>query len=71
MILNVSCARHPESARTNNIMVLLKIAAILIFIFGAAHFIKPGNRHPDHPNRLVQRAHRRLDHLLQSHIRCF
>ena len=51
MILTVVLVRGiRESARTNNIMVLLKIAAILIFIFGAAHFIKPGNWHPYYPN---------------------
>jgi APA family basic amino acid/polyamine antiporter len=51
MLLTVVLVRGiRESARTNNIMVLLKIAAILIFIFGAAHFIKPGNWHPYYPN---------------------
>jgi APA family basic amino acid/polyamine antiporter len=51
MILTVVLVRGiRESARTNNIMVLLKIAAILVFIFGAAHFIKPGNWHPYYPN---------------------
>jgi len=51
MILTVVLVRGiRESARTNNVMVLLKIAAILIFIFGAAHFIKPGNWHPYYPN---------------------
>jgi APA family basic amino acid/polyamine antiporter len=39
-----------ESARTNNIMVLLKIAAILIFIFAGLSFIHPGNYVPFSPN---------------------
>jgi APA family basic amino acid/polyamine antiporter len=51
MLLTVVLVRGiRESARTNNIMVLLKLGAILIFIFGAAHFIKPGNWHPYYPN---------------------
>jgi APA family basic amino acid/polyamine antiporter len=40
-----------ESARTNNIMVLVKIGAILIFIFAGAQFIHPTNWHPFMPNR--------------------
>ena len=39
-----------ESARTNNIMVLVKIAAILTFIFAGASFIHPANYHPFSPN---------------------
>jgi APA family basic amino acid/polyamine antiporter len=39
-----------ESAKTNNIMVLLKIAAILIFIFAGLSFIHPANYHPFYPN---------------------
>ncbi len=39
-----------ESAETNNVMVLLKIAAILIFVSFGASFIKPGNWHPFYPN---------------------
>lgn len=39
-----------ESARTNNIMVLVKIAAILIFIFAGISFIHPTNYHPFSPN---------------------
>ena len=35
-----------ESAETNNIMVLLKIAAILAFIFVGMRFIHPANYHP-------------------------
>ena len=39
-----------ESARTNNIMVLVKIAAILIFCFAGMSFIHPQNYHPFSPN---------------------
>lgn len=39
-----------ESAQTNNIMVLVKIAAILIFVIGAAHAVKVENWHPFLPN---------------------
>lgn len=39
-----------ESARTNNIMVLLKIAAILVFIFVGSQFIHTANWHPFSPN---------------------
>jgi basic amino acid/polyamine antiporter, APA family len=39
-----------ESAETNNVMVLLKIAAILIFVFAAASFVKPHHWHPYFPN---------------------
>ena len=39
-----------ESARTNNIMVLIKIAAILLFISFGAAFIHPENYHPFAPN---------------------
>ena len=39
-----------ESARTNNIMVLIKLVAILVFVFVGLHFIHPGNYHPFAPN---------------------
>ncbi len=39
-----------ESARTNNIMVLIKIGAILVFVFAGLSFIHPGNYHPFSPN---------------------
>ena len=39
-----------ESARTNNLLVLVKMAAILVFIFAAASFIKPQHWHPFMPN---------------------
>src|SRR4051794_8380776 len=38
-----------ESAETNNVMVLLKIAAILAFVFIGVRFIHPGNYHPYAP----------------------
>ncbi len=41
-----------ESARTNNIMVLVKIAAILLFIFFGLSFIHPANYTPFSPNGL-------------------
>ena len=39
-----------ESARTNNIMVLLKIVAILVFVGFASRLIHPANWHPFAPN---------------------
>jgi basic amino acid/polyamine antiporter, APA family len=39
-----------ESARTNNVMVMVKIAAILIFVIGAAHAVNTANWHPFLPN---------------------
>ena len=39
-----------ESARTNNIMVLVKTAAILLFICFGMSFIHPSNYHPFVPN---------------------
>src|SRR5499427_4014676 len=39
-----------ESAKTNSIMVAIKIAAILIFCFGAAGAVRPGNWHPFAPH---------------------
>src|SRR5438309_2714921 len=39
-----------ESAETNNVMVLLKIAAILAFITVAPHFVNPNHYHPFFPN---------------------
>jgi APA family basic amino acid/polyamine antiporter len=39
-----------ESASTNNVMVMVKIAAILIFVLGAASAIKGENWHPFLPN---------------------
>jgi APA family basic amino acid/polyamine antiporter len=39
-----------ESAETNNVMVLLKIAAIVAFVIAGASFIRPGNYRPFYPN---------------------
>jgi APA family basic amino acid/polyamine antiporter len=39
-----------ESAEANNAMVLIKVAAILIFIFGAARAVNTANWHPFMPN---------------------
>jgi APA family basic amino acid/polyamine antiporter len=39
-----------ESAGANNIMVMIKIAAVLVFVFGAAHAIKPEHWRPFMPN---------------------
>jgi APA family basic amino acid/polyamine antiporter len=51
MILTVVLVRGiRESARTNNILVLVKMVAILAFIFAAASFIKPHYWHPFMPN---------------------
>ncbi len=51
MILTVILVRGiRESAKTNNVMVLLKIVAILVFVTAAARFIHPANWHPFAPN---------------------
>jgi basic amino acid/polyamine antiporter, APA family len=51
MLLTVVLVRGiRESARANNIMVLVKISAILVFIFASASFIKPRYWHPFMPN---------------------
>lgn len=39
-----------ESAETNNVMVLIKIAAILIFVIGASRAVRTENWHPFMPN---------------------
>jgi basic amino acid/polyamine antiporter, APA family len=39
-----------ESAETNNVMVLIKIIAILVFIGFASRFVHPTNWHPFAPN---------------------
>jgi basic amino acid/polyamine antiporter, APA family len=51
MLLTVILVRGiRESARTNNIMVLLKIVAIVVFVGFAARLIHPANWHPFAPN---------------------
>ena len=50
MLLTVVLVRGVrESATTNNVMVLLKIAAILIFVGYAGRFVHPANWHPFMP----------------------
>ncbi len=50
MLLTVVLVRGiRESAETNNVMVLLKIAAILAFVFAGMHYIHPSNYHPFAP----------------------
>jgi APA family basic amino acid/polyamine antiporter len=39
-----------ESAETNNVMVLIKLAAILIFVVGASRAVRAENWHPFMPN---------------------
>ena len=39
-----------ESAGANNAMVTIKIAAVLLFVFGAAHAVQASNLHPFLPN---------------------
>lgn len=39
-----------ESAGANNIMVVIKIGAVLLFVFGAAHAVRASNLHPFLPN---------------------
>jgi len=51
MLLTVLLVRGiRESVQANNIMVLLKIGAILLFVFFGISFIHPGNYHPFAPN---------------------
>jgi APA family basic amino acid/polyamine antiporter len=51
MLLTIVLVRGiRESAETNNVMVLLKIAAILVFVAAGAGFIHPHNYHPFSPN---------------------
>jgi basic amino acid/polyamine antiporter, APA family len=35
-----------ESANTNNVIVIVKVAVVLLFILGAAYAVKPANWHP-------------------------
>jgi basic amino acid/polyamine antiporter, APA family len=51
MLLTVLLVRGiRESAETNNIMVLLKILAILVFVSFASRLVHPANWHPFAPN---------------------
>ena len=50
MILTVVLVRGiRESAETNNVMVLIKIAAILVFVSAGAAFVNPDHWHPFMP----------------------
>jgi basic amino acid/polyamine antiporter, APA family len=51
MVLTIVLVRGiRESAETNNVMVILKIVAILVFIVAASHYVAPKNWHPFAPN---------------------
>ncbi|HET9087602.1 MAG TPA: amino acid permease [Acidobacteriaceae bacterium] len=51
MLLTVVLVRGiRESAETNNVMVLLKIGAVLLFVSFGAHFIHTANWHPFYPS---------------------
>jgi len=51
MLLTVILVRGiRESANANNIMVLLKIAAIMVFVTFASRYVHPANWHPFAPN---------------------
>jgi basic amino acid/polyamine antiporter, APA family len=51
MLLTIVLVRGiRESAEANNVMVMLKILAILIFVGFGLHFIHPSNWHPFAPN---------------------
>ena len=51
MLLTVILVRGiRESAETNNVMVFLKLVAILVFVGFGARFIHPANWHPVSPN---------------------
>jgi len=51
MLLTVILVRGiRESASTNNVMVMLKLAAIFIFVIFASRFVHPANWHPFSPN---------------------
>ena len=46
-----------ESATVNNVIVFVKVAVVLLFIFGAAHAVKSGNWHPFIPPSTGVRGH--------------
>jgi APA family basic amino acid/polyamine antiporter len=51
MLLTVVLVRGiRESAETNNVMVLLKIGAILVFVCAGSAYVAPANWHPFSPN---------------------
>src|SRR5438094_4425758 len=46
-----------ESATVNNVIVFVKVAVVLLFIFGAAHAVNPANWHPFLPPSTGVRGH--------------
>ena len=56
-----------ESARANNVMVMIKIVAILVFVFAAAGAVKPANWHPFMPNGFLGCSDGRSDRVLHLH----
>jgi len=46
-----------ESARVNNVIVFVKVAVVLLFIFGAVHAVNPANWHPFIPPSTGVRGH--------------
>jgi basic amino acid/polyamine antiporter, APA family len=51
MLLTIILVRGiRESANANNVMVLLKIAAIMVFVIFASRYVHPANWHPFAPN---------------------
>ena len=68
MVLTVILVRGiRESARTNNILVLIKIVAILAFIFAGSQLHQAHLLASLHAQRLDRHALRRLHHLLHLH----
>ena len=46
-----------ESATVNNVIVFVKVAVVLLFIFGAVHAVNPANWHPFIPPTTGARGH--------------
>ncbi|MGA7273504.1 MAG: amino acid permease [Candidatus Udaeobacter sp.] len=46
-----------ESANVNNVIVFVKVAVVLLFIFGAVHAVNPANWHPFIPPSTGVRGH--------------
>jgi len=46
-----------ESATVNNVIVFVKVAVVLLFIFGAVHAVNPANWHPFIPPSTGARGH--------------
>ena len=46
-----------ESATVNNVIVFVKVAVVLLFIFGAVHAVNPANWHPFIPPSAGVRGH--------------